>query len=387
MSALPTVRLRPGKEKKIHAGYPWVQRGELMKQADLTPGLARLEDSRGDFLAVGTLNPGRRFPFRVFSLKDEAIDEGFFHRRFSTALQMRQALIEGTNAFHLAHAEADGLPGFIADVYDGHAVVQVRSLGIESLRDAWLPALIDVLQPKSILERSEMAGRQEEGLQPRKGALHGEPPQVAEFHEDGLPLRALIQDGLKTGFYLDQRPARRLLAQRVKPGQTVLDVFCYTGAFSLHAARSGAVCTAVDLHEDALREAEACADRAGVGVKFIQANAFEWLEAGEEGGFDWIILDPPAIAKNSEKRDSLKWAIWKLVYNALPLLNPGGRMVVCSCSYQLGQHEMIDVCRLAASDRGEKLFLEGVTFQDTDHPALIAFPESLYLKCAWLRKA
>src|SRR5690606_30439473 len=113
-------------------------------------------------------------------------------------------------------------------------------------------------------------------------------------------------------------------------------------------------------------------------------NAFEYIEAGAEGRqFDWIILDPPAIAKTQQKRDSLKWALWKLVYGSIPLLKPGGRIIACSCSYQLDQVRLLEACRLAASDRGRKLYLEQMTYQDIDHPILTQFPESLYLKCAW----
>jgi 23S rRNA (cytosine1962-C5)-methyltransferase len=381
------IRLASSREKKIRAGYPWLQRGEFEKQANLLPGMARLEAPDGSFLAWGYLNPGRRIPFRVLTLdEDEAIDEEFFRRRLSSALEMRQRLIRGTDAFRLSHGEADGLPGLIIDFYAGHAVVQARSQAMDRLRDLWLPALIEVLEPISVMERSDMAGRKEEGLQPRMGPLLGDPPEAVDFHEDGLPLRSLIQEGLKTGFYLDQRAARRRLAAEVDPGARVLDLFSYTGAFSLHAARAGAECLAVDIHPAALQEARDGAERAGLPLRTVEANAFEWLEEAVEKPFDWIIIDPPAIAKTSDKRGSLKWAVWRLVHRAIPLLAPGGRMVVCSCTIQLSQGEMLEACRLAASDQGIQLHLEGMTYQDADHPAPLSFAEALYLKCAWLRR-
>lgn len=126
----------------------------------------------------------------------------------------------------------------------------------------------------------------------------------------------------------------------------------------------------------------------GLEAPVVQANVFEYLESGAEalGPYDWIVLDPPAIAKTREKRDSLKWAVWKLVYGALPLLRSGGSLVVCTCTYQLSIQETAEACRLAAGDRGCRLALDAVTLQGEDHPAVVSFPEGLYLKCLWLRK-
>jgi 23S rRNA (cytosine1962-C5)-methyltransferase len=256
---------------------------------------------------------------------------------------------------------------------------------MESLKPVWLPALVSSLSPKSVYERSEMAGREEEGLGPYAGQLFGETPKEVEIDESGLRFVVPVTGGLKTGYYLDQRNTRRLFAERVSAGQKVLDAFCYTGAFSCYAARAGATTLGIDTHEGALALARRNAELNGLTCSFDMANVFDWLEQEPATKFDWIVLDPPAIAKSGAARDSLKWAVWKLVHRAIPHLADGGRLIVCSCSYQLDQREMIETARLAASDRGVRLFLEDVTIQDLDHPAAIQFPESLYLKCAWLR--
>ncbi|MCH8979412.1 MAG: class I SAM-dependent rRNA methyltransferase, partial [Armatimonadetes bacterium] len=347
--------------------------------------LANLVTEQGEFLAVGTYNGSSRFRFRVLSLEDESINERFFEKRFREAIALRKNLVTNTNAKRIVYSEADRLPGLIIDDYDGHLVVQVRSKGMEKLKPIWLPALTKATNPKSVYENSEMASRKEEGLEPTSGQLIDETPDEIEIEEDGLKMTALIKRGLKTGFYLDQRNTRRLFAQRIKKGDRILDGFCYTGAFSLHASRAGATTLGIDLHKQALETAKKDAAANDIKADFIEANLFEWLEANEEEKFDWIVLDPPAISKTSKTRDSLKWAVWKLVHNALPHLNPGGRIIACSCSYQLIQKELIEVCRLAASDRHVRLFLEDMTYQDLDHPAPIQFPEALYLKCAWLR--
>jgi 23S rRNA (cytosine1962-C5)-methyltransferase len=383
------VKIVGGREKKLQHGYPWVQRGEISEVLGApTPGaLVRIVNFRNETLGIGTYNPQSRFPVRLLTTADEPIDRAFFERRLEHALRHRQRVVQDTNAMRLVFSEADGLPGLIVDQYADYLVVQVRTMGMERLRELWLPTLIEQLEPKGVIERSEMASRAEEGLEPFAGVLHGDAPELIEIEESGLLFLVPTDAGRKTGFYLDQRENRRRLAAQVRPGERVLDLFCYTGAFALYAARAGAHAVGVDILPDAIDLAEVHARRNRLEAHWIVENAFDWLpQAAEQGAqFDWIVLDPPAIAKRQDQKDSLRWAIWKLVYNALPLLTEGGRLVVCSCAYQLSLTEMLDTVRLAATDRAIPLFLEEITFQAPDHPYLMQFPESLYLKCLWAR--
>jgi 23S rRNA (cytosine1962-C5)-methyltransferase len=383
------VKIVGGREKKLQHGYPWVQRGEISEVLGApTPGaLVRIVNFRNETLGIGTYNPQSRFPVRVLTTADEPIDRAFFEQRLERALRHRQRVVQDTNAMRLVFSESDGLPGLIVDQYADYLVVQVRTLGMERLRELWLPTLIEQLEPKGVIERSEMASRAEEGLEPFAGVLHGDAPELIEIEESGLTFLVPTDAGRKTGFYLDQRENRRRLAAQVRPGERVLDLFCYTGAFALYAARAGAHAVGVDILPDAIDLAEVHARRNRLEAHWIVENAFDWLpQAAEQGAqFDWIVLDPPAIAKRQDQKDSLRWAIWKLVYNALPLLTEGGRLVVCSCAYQLSLAEMLDTVRLAATDRTIPLFLEEITFQAPDHPYLLQFPESLYLKCLWAR--
>jgi 23S rRNA (cytosine1962-C5)-methyltransferase len=383
------VKIVGGREKKLQHGYPWVQRGEISEVLGApTPGaLVRIVTFRNETLGIGTYNPQSRFPVRVLTTADEPIDRAFFEQRLERALRHRQRVVQDTNAMRLVFSESDGLPGLIVDQYADYLVVQVRTLGMERLRELWLPTLIEQLEPKGVIERSEMASRAEEGLEPVAGVLHGDAPELIEIEESGLTFLVPTDAGRKTGFYLDQRENRRRLAAQVRPGERVLDLFCYTGAFALYAARAGAHAVGVDILPDAIDLAEVHARRNRLEAHWIVENAFDWLpQAAEQGAqFDWIVLDPPAIAKRQDQKDSLRWAIWKLVYNALPLLTEGGRLVVCSCAYQLSLAEMLDTVRLAATDRAIPLFLEEITFQAPDHPYLLQFPESLYLKCLWAR--
>jgi 23S rRNA (cytosine1962-C5)-methyltransferase len=383
------VKIVGGREKKLQHGYPWVQRGEISEVLGApTPGaLVRIVTFRNETLGIGTYNPQSRFPVRVLTTADEPIDRAFFEQRLERALRHRQRVVQDTNAMRLVFSESDGLPGLIVDQYADYLVVQVRTLGMERLRELWLPTLIEQLEPKGVIERSEMASRAEEGLEPFAGVLHGDAPELIEIEESGLTFLVPTDAGRKTGFYLDQRENRRRLAAQVRPGERVLDLFCYTGAFALYAARAGAHAVGVDILPDAIDLAEVHARRNRLEAHWIVENAFDWLpQAAEQGAqFDWIVLDPPAIAKRQDQKDSLRWAIWKLVYHALPLLSEGGRLVVCSCAYQLSLAEMLDTVRLAATDRTIPLFLEEITFQAPDHPYLLQFPESLYLKCLWAR--
>jgi 23S rRNA (cytosine1962-C5)-methyltransferase len=383
------VKIVGGREKKLQHGYPWVQRGEISEVLGApTPGaLVRIVNFRNETLGIGTYNPQSRFPVRLLTTADEPIDRAFFERRLEHALRHRQRVVQDTNAMRLVFSESDGLPGLIVDQYADYLVVQVRTLGMERLRELWLPTLIEQLEPKGVIERSEMASRAEEGLEPFAGVLHGDAPELIEIEESGLTFLVPTDAGRKTGFYLDQRENRRRLAAQVRPGERVLDLFCYTGAFALYAARAGAHAVGVDILPDAIDLAEVHARRNRLEAHWIVENAFDWLpQAAEQGAqFDWIVLDPPAIAKRQDQKDSLRWAIWKLVYHALPLLSEGGRLVVCSCAYQLSLAEMLDTVRLAATDRTIPLFLEEITFQAPDHPYLLQFPESLYLKCLWAR--
>ncbi|MCW5936624.1 MAG: class I SAM-dependent rRNA methyltransferase [Fimbriimonadaceae bacterium] len=386
MSGTPVVRLKRGKERKVRNFYPWIQRGECRAEGVADGEVADLVDADGDFLARGTYNSQSRFLFRVLSLdKAERIDEAFFFGRIQEAERKRKELITGTDSYRLVFGEADGLSGLIVDRYVDQLIVQVRSLGMERLKPLWMPALQAATGARGAYERSEMAGRAEEGLEPVAGLLFGEVPESIPIIENGLRYIVPLKEGLKTGFYLDQRETRRQFREAVQPGQKVLDAFCYSGSFALNAAKAGALAYGVDIHTAAIESAREHATTNGLEAVFVEANVFDWLKADTLGPYDWIVLDPPAIAKTESKRNSLKWAIWRLVHDALPILKPGGRMIVCNCSYQLSLTETVETCRLAGSDRGRQLYFERVTLQDLDHPAPIHFPEALYLKCVWLR--
>lgn len=383
------ILLKPGTEKKLRHHYPWIHR-EDVQGTDVSTALpgsvVRVLDASGAFVARATYNASARFPGRVLSLSDEPIDRAFFRTRLRAAIERRAPLLRQGSACRVVFAESDGLPGLIIDKYGEHLAVQVRSAGMERLRGVWLPELLELLEPAGAFERSDMEGRREEGLEPQTDTLHGEVPEEIRIEENGLRFDVPIKTGPKTGFYLDQRDARRKLRESVLRGERVLDLFTYSGGFALSASAGGADALGVDLSAEAVDLARRHASLNGLNSQFECANAFEWLEERPKApNFDWIVVDPPAIAKDRGKRDSLKWAIWKLAFLALSHLAPSGKLVVFSCSYQLSLQELLETVRLAAGDHGRRLTLLDVTLQPEDHPYLLQFPESLYLKGAWLR--
>lgn len=391
-SSLPiegTVVLKNNRDRRLRNFYPWVQKNEIahVEGSVSAGGLVEVLSAEREFVGIGTYNRAARFRVRMLTLHREPIDANFFADRLRRALAARGPKAKD-EAFRWVFSECDGLSGLIVDVYAGHAVVQVRSAGMEKMRSLWQPALIEIGRLASLTERSDMAGRAEEGLEPISRTLHGSPLEEVIFRENELVMAMQPMGGLKTGYYLDQVQARALLQSRVKEGDEVLDCFTYHGGFALHAAKGGAKVAGLDILPEALQVARMNAQRNGLTADWIEANAFEFLPNGAEGKrYDWIILDPPAIAKQAPNRDSLKWAIWKLVHGAIPCLKPGGRLVVCNCSFQLDLKETMEICRLAGSDQRTQMFLEDITIQSPDHPALLQFPESLYLKSLWLRTA
>lgn len=379
-----TVVVKNSRAGRVLSGYPWIA-GEDIRQVvgKCEPGdvvAVTTEDSRA--LGSATYNPRSRFALRILDRTVRSIDEAWFLDRFEAAKARRR--ITDTNAWRVLFAEADGVPGLIVDRFDRWLVVQVRSLGMDRLRDLWLPALIACEKPDGVLERSDMEGRQEEGLGERIEVLHGDVPEHIDVLEGGIAYRSPTRSGLKTGFYCDQRDCRLKLRQLTQPGERVLDVCCYTGGFALNAAKAGAAATGIDILPEAIELARENASRNLLSVEFVEANGFEWLE-GADGEFDTILLDPPAIAKTAAEKDSLKSAVFKLAHLAIPRLKPGGRLVTFSCSYQLGVETLAETVRGAANAHGRPMIIDDFTLQPVDHPYLAQFPESLYLKGVWAR--
>lgn len=374
-----SVIAKAGKEKKVRNFYPGLFADELESIPD-RPGVVRVLSIQNDFLGVGYYDSRSRVALRVYRFEDGPLDKKFFLGRFRRAKEKRAKL----DQFHrLVHAEADGLPGLVVDRYGEVLVVQVRNRAMEALRETWLPALLEVAEPAGIYERSDMDSRRQEGLPEKVGVLYGEVPQVLEVHEDGLVFPIPLALAQKTGYYLDQRENRRLLEQLTQPGERVLDVYSYVGAFALRAARKGAYAMAVDKDLDALGVLDRTASRHGLRVDIRQGDAVDVLENLARSGippFRHVLLDPPTLVKKPDELPRIKRLLVDLVRPALRLLDREGWLWFSSCAYYLGVDELLEVARRASADEGRRLRVHAVHYNPPDHPWSLHVPESLYLK-------
>ena len=386
---LPDIVLKAGKDRKVRNFHPWVYKDEIAslgRAAERMPppgGIVELKDSAGAFVAKGWFSPKARLAVRVLTREaGEDLDRAFFVRRLRRAKELRDRTLPGVEAYRAVHAEADDLPGIIVDSYAGHLVLQLRYAGADALRSTIADALEEVFAPKGIWERSDMEGRKEEGLEPRAGIVRGSVPGEVAFTEGGAKFRALVHTGHKTGFYLDQRENRDLIAARVRPGMKVLDAFASTGAFSVRAALAGAEVVSVEKDPAAAAAIEAHARDNGVAERITvrNADAFDDLAKLPEKSFDIAIVDPPAIAKKKEEQGTARWGFVTLSKLALGRLKPGGLLFVSSCAYHLSPTLLEETVRIAGGETSRRLRVVTETFQPPDHPWILQIPETLYLK-------
>lgn len=384
-----TVRLRRGRERALLGGHPWVLSGAVAGVAgDPAPGdLVRVEDSGGVFLAWGHFSPASRIIVRVLERSPAAsIDGDWWAARLGESVARRSGADPGGGeASRLVFSEADFLPGLVVDRYADHLALQLHTPGAERMRAVTLARLRGLLSPAGIVDRSDDAHRAREGLEPVAGAGAGPPPGPVRIREDGLAFDVPLASGQKTGHYLDQRLNRAAVALWAG-GRRVLDVFCYTGAFAVHAARGGAASlTLVDSSAEALAAAGAHLELNGLGsvpCERHRGNAFEVLRSLRDAGraYDLVVLDPPALAPTRAQASKAARAYKDANLLALKLLSPGGILATFSCSGGVDPSFFREILRWAAADAGRGVQLLQVLGQPPDHPVRLGFPESEYLK-------
>ncbi len=376
--------------KRLENFHPWVFRGDLLRvEGNPARGeVVDVLDELGGFIGRGYVNPDGAFPVRVLTLERKPIDLAFYRSRIHQSIS-RRGTLPGTDAVRLINAESDGLPGLIVDRFGSFLSVQLRNAGTELHRDLIVEALRLETGAESAFERSDTSERAKEGLEPRVGTLWGEVPDRVTFHEDDLQLSFSVTQGQKTGFYLDQRENRRKLASMVDGGSRVLDVYSYTGGFSLHAAQRGATAFAVDKDAVALAtlETTARANKLESKISTRLGDALEVLDqlVREKRNFTHAILDPPTLAKRKDEVIAAKRVFTIATKNVLKMLEPNGIVFVSSCAFHIKLDDLIEATRFAAGDAGRRLEILDVTFQPVDHPWILQIPESLYLKTLILR--
>ena len=298
----------------------------------------------------------------------------------------RAAIARDTNAYRLIYSEGDLLPSLIVDKYDDVLVVQTLSQGSERLKTQLAELLIEEFNPRALVERNDARVRQLEGLETQVGTIHGEAPVEIEINQNGVRLFVSPLGGQKTGAFLDQRE-NYLAAARVAHGRA-LDCFTFNGGFALHIARSCDEVIGVDISEEAIKSAQRNAElNNATNVDFRAANVFDALRDFEAAGekFDTVVLDPPAFAKNRASVKSAVRGYKEINLRALKLLNAGGVLVTCTCSYHMHEAMFLEIIAEAARDARRRLQLVEVRGQSGDHPVLLGVPETHYLKCVIAR--
>jgi 23S rRNA (cytosine1962-C5)-methyltransferase len=382
----PVVVAKKG-EARIQRGHPWVFRSDVVRAEGISPGaLVRVEGARGRPLGFAFFSSRSEIRLRMIS-REETLAETFLRDRLQAAIRWRETVAAGAGACRLVHGEGDGLPSLIVDRYGDHLVVQTLSQGTERLKEDLVRDLVDLVAPKGILERNDPRVRLLEGLEQRVGLLHGEVPETVEVREGDVAFEADLWKGQKTGLFLDQRE-NHLMARTYARGR-VLDGFAYQGGFSLQVAPGAAEVLAVDVSADALARLRRNAERNGLkNVTGQDANLFDLLRELEDRGerFSTVILDPPAFAKSKDAIAKARRGYKEINLRALKVLEPGGCLITCSCSYHVSEADLEGILAEAAADVGAVVAVVEKRRQARDHPVLLGVPETYYLKCFVLRR-
>lgn len=384
------VILKKGEEKRILQGHPWVFANEVSKieGKEKQGSIAEVFSFDGRYVGRGYINHLSKIIVRILTLGSEEIDRDFFKNRIEKAVFYRRSL-GFSDSFRAVFAESDLLPGLIVDKYGDYLSVQFLTLGMEVRKAMIVDILKEVLSPKGIYERSDVAVRKKEGLEPIKGLLYGEIPDEVIIEENGVKLSVDIINGQKTGYFLDQKSNR----DRVKPyvyGKSVLDCFCNVGGFSMCAAKYGAKSVvSLDISPLAISTVEKNARLNGfTQIQPIEADVFQALRdyRKSQTTFDTIILDPPAFTKSIDTVKEGYGGYVDINSLALKLLNPNGHLITCSCSQHLTMPLFIKMIKESAIRAGVTAEVVELAIQGQDHPMLLSDEEALYLKCAVIRR-
>ena len=385
------IYLKPGREKSVLHRHPWIFSSAIDKISGTAGSGDTVEifSAKKEWLCRAAYSPKSNIRARVWTWNAaEQVDRAFFAQRLQAAAQLRRALIKPgeTEMFRLVNAESDSLPGLVIDVYAGTAVMQLQTAGVEKFRNLIAELLCDELGFTALYERSDLDVRALEGLTDRTGAVCGViPRQPMTVMEDSLRFLVDIEQGHKTGFYLDQRLNRRLFREQAA-GREILNCFSYTGAFSAYALDGQAErVTSIDSSADALATAQANMELNGFSSSkcdYIEGDVFKVLRTFRDQGrdFDLILLDPPKFAPTSAQVQRATRGYKDINLLAFKLLRPKGVLVTFSCSGGISPDLFQKIVASAALDAGVNASITHHLYQSPDHPVSIHFPEGLYLK-------
>ncbi len=385
LSAMKRVTVKG--RAKDYLTHPWIFSGKVVEDGGAAPGEAVLVyTTKGVFLGSAIYNPKSKIALRFYSRAKEELDYIAIKNRIYNAHLRRSRVIRKEKSYRIVFGESDDLPGLIIDRYGSGFSIQIISIGMEYRRGHIVDALVDLFNPEFIYEHSDSALRKEEGLPPRSELVHGELPDEVIIESAGMKYIVDIAGGQKTGFFFDQRNNRRIVEFYSRGASKGLDLFSYTGSFALHMLKGGVeIVYAVDRSASALELLKKNAELNGFERKRIvtfNKDAFDFLDemALTSEKFDFIVLDPPSFTrKRSKVREALK-AYRVLHEKAIALLNDGGFIATFSCAMYVGRDELLDSFYQAARKMRKNFYVLEHLHQAKDHPVLLGFPESEYLK-------
>ncbi len=383
------LTLKKGEEKRIIAGHPWVYANEVYKieGKDVQGSIAKVLANDGRFIGYGFINHLSKIIVRIISRDESEINRDFFYKRIKNSNDRRISLGYSNN-YRVVFGENDLLPGLVVDKYGDYLSVQFLSLGMDIRKEMIVDILVEIFHPLGIYERSDVSVREKEGLKQYKGIIYGDFIPQVEIVENGLKMIVDLENGQKTGYFLDQKANRDNLKYYVKD-KNVLDCFCNVGGFSLCASHYGAKkVTAIDISEKAIDMVKKHAELNGFNnIETICDDVFERLRTlrHENQKFDVIILDPPAFTKSIDTVKAGYLGYRDINTLALKLLNKEGVLITCSCSQHLTLNLFLEMIKESVSHSGVTCQLVELRTQGKDHPSLIASDEGLYLKVAVVR--
>ena len=398
MTKPPQLQLQKDLARHLRAGHPWVFRKALERAPrDLAAGAIVDVTDDGRFVARGYFDPRSAITVRILTREPaEEVDAAFWRRRIARAVALRRELVHDTTGLRLVHGESDGLPGVVVDRYDRFAVLKLYSAGLTPHRPAILEALrAEVDGLAGVYGRDEIPrdDDEDEGGAPAGRVLWGaEPPERIETSEHGMKVLVDVRRGQKTGHFLDQRENRRMVRDLARGRAEVLNLFSYTGGFSVAAALGGAShVVSVDVDQDAIALARENFRVNGLDMAdhaFATEDCFDLLGRYKREGrrFDLVVCDPPAFAKSQRAVDAAIAGYASLNRAALAVLAPGGLLVTASCSARVSAEQFTDAVKEAAFKARVDLQLVQETRQPPDHPVSLQFREGRYLKCLVLRR-
>ena len=378
-----SIYLKKNEEKRIVAGHPWVFANEVarIEGKDKNGSLATVYDFNGRYIGKGYINHLSKILVRIFIRDDSVPDYEYYKNAISKANDYRLKL-GFKNSYRVVFGESDNLPALIVDKYDDVLSVQFLSLGIDKNKDLIIRALVEIFNPKGIYERSDVAVREKEGLPLFKGKIYGDFNTKIVIEENGLKMIVDVENGQKTGYFLDQKENR--FALRKYASGDVLDCFCNVGGFALNAAAAGAKnVIALDISQSAL---DTVAENANLNrltnVHTLQGDVFEVLRHFKKEGktFDTIVLDPPAFCKSASEVKNAYKGYKDINILGMKLVKDGGFLISSSCSHYMTFPLFQNMLTDAARESGRKARIVEIRTQASDHPSMLSTDESLYLK-------